>query len=133
MTNEPLFRKIDCHMLRAADLDAAIAFYGETLGHQLIWRTEEAVAFRLPECEAELVVHRRIGPETDMLVADADTAVQRLIAAGAQVVTPPFDVPIGRCAIVRDPFGNRLTLLDQSKGTYVTNDLGEVVAVAKKP
>ncbi len=129
----PLFRKIDCHMLRAEDLDSAIHFYGEVLGHELIWRTGDAAAFRLPETDAELVLHRSLGPETDMLVADADAAFRQLIEAGAEAVTPPFDIPIGRCAVVRDPFGNALTLLDQSKGGYVTNDHGEVTAVVKKP
>jgi lactoylglutathione lyase len=36
--------------------------------------------------------------------------------AGGEPVVAPFDIAIGRCARVRDPFGNELTLLDQSKG-----------------
>ena len=126
---EPVFRKIDCHMLRATDLDAAVAFYGQALGHQLVWRTEEAVAFRLPESDAELVVHRHLGPETDLLVRDADAAFRTLINAGAEPMNAPFDIPIGRCAVVKDPFGNRLTVLDQSKGQFVTDETGVVIGV----
>jgi predicted enzyme related to lactoylglutathione lyase len=32
---------------------------------------------------------------------------------------PPFDVAIGRCAVLEDPFGNVVCLLDMSKGRRV--------------
>jgi catechol 2,3-dioxygenase-like lactoylglutathione lyase family enzyme len=128
---EPLFRKIDCTMLRADDLDTAIAFYSG-LGHAMIWRSEEAVAFRLPETDAELVIHRRIGPETDLLVEDAAAAYETLLKAGALSIASPFEIPIGWCAVVKDPFGNVLTILDQSKGELRTDTDGTVVGVARK-
>jgi predicted enzyme related to lactoylglutathione lyase len=124
---EPLFRKLDKLLLRVDDLEAAIAFYGEALGHRLIWRDAEAAGFALPETDAELVVHLRIGPETDILVADADAAFAAFLAAGGAGVEAPFDIAIGRCARVRDPFGNLLVLLDQSKGRLVTGAGGRVV------
>jgi catechol 2,3-dioxygenase-like lactoylglutathione lyase family enzyme len=73
-TKQALFRKLDNHLLRVADLDAAITFYGDKLGHRLLWRSDEAAGFALPETDAELVVHLNIGPETDILVDDADDA-----------------------------------------------------------
>ena len=127
----PLFRKIDCIMLKADDLDAATRFYCG-LGHAVIWKTEEAVAFHLPETDTEFVVHKRIGPETDLLVEDADVAHQILVKAGARSVMAPFDIPIGRCAVVEDPFGNRLVVLDQSNGEFVTDEHRNVVGVAPK-
>src|ERR1700693_5731707 len=98
--SQPLFRKIDCHLLRVADLEAAIAFYGDKLGHRLLWRTEEAVGFELPETDAELVVHLRVGPETDILVNDVDEAFARFLRAGGETIQAPFDLAIGRCARV---------------------------------
>jgi catechol 2,3-dioxygenase-like lactoylglutathione lyase family enzyme len=71
----PLFRKLDNHMLRVADLDAAIVFYRDRLGHRLLWRTDEAVGFAMPDADAELVAHLNIGPETDILVEDVDEAL----------------------------------------------------------
>ena len=38
----------------------------------------------------------------------------------------PFDIPIGRCAVVADPWGSRLVLLDTSKGRLVTGEDGWV-------
>ena len=127
--SQPLFRKIDCHLLRVADLEAAIAFYRDKLGHRLLWRTEEAVGFALPETDAELVVHLNIGPETDIVVANVDAAYATFLNAGGESVQPPFDIAIGRCARIRDPFGNELTILDQSKGSLVTSPDGRVVGV----
>jgi catechol 2,3-dioxygenase-like lactoylglutathione lyase family enzyme len=96
-----LFRKLDNHLLRVADLDAAISFYQDKLGHRLSWRSDEAAGFALPETEAELVVHLKIGPETDILV--------------------------------RDPFGNELVLLDQSKGRLATDARGRVIGIEPRP
>jgi len=39
----------------------------------------------------------------------------------------PFDIPIGRCAVVNDPWGNRLVLLDVGKGSLVTDGDGRVL------
>ena len=129
---EALFRKLDNHLLRVDDLDAAIAFYRDKLGHRLIWRNDEAAGLALPETDAELVLHRRIGPETDIVVDDVDLAFKTFLAAGGQSVEPPFDIAIGRCARVRDPFGNVLVMLDQSKGKLTTDSQGRVTGVAPR-
>jgi predicted enzyme related to lactoylglutathione lyase len=33
-----------------------------------------------------------------------------------RVAEPPFDIEVGRAAVVEDPDGNRLVLLDLSRG-----------------
>jgi catechol 2,3-dioxygenase-like lactoylglutathione lyase family enzyme len=123
----PLFRKLDNLLLRVADLDAAISFYRDRLGHRVLWRSDEAVGFALPETDAELVVHLNIGPETDVIVENVDEAFAFFLSASGVAVEPPFDIAIGRCARVRDPFGNELILLDQSKGRLATDRDGRVI------
>jgi lactoylglutathione lyase len=125
----PLFRKLDNLLLRVADLDAAIAFYRDRLGHRVLWRSGEAVGFALPDTDAELVVHLHIGPETDVVVEDVDRAFALFLSAGGEVVEPPFDIAIGRCARARDPFGNLLVILDNSKGRLATDADGRVIGV----
>jgi Glyoxalase/Bleomycin resistance protein/Dioxygenase superfamily len=88
-------------LLRVADLDAAISFYGRKLGHRLLWRSHEAAGFALPETDAELVVHLHLGPETDILVDDVDEAFASFLLAGGVAIQPPFDIAIGRCARIR--------------------------------
>ena len=126
---QPLFRKLDNHLLRVSDLDAAISFYRDGLGHPLIWRDQEAAGFALPETDAELVVHLHIGPETDILVEDVNDAFAAFLSAGGEVVEPPFDIAIGKCARVRDPFGNVIVILDQSKGRLAVSADGRVIGV----
>ena len=46
------------------------------------------------------------------------------------MLVEPADIPIGRLAVVEDPFGNRLVLLDSTKGTYDTDESGAVTGVS---
>jgi predicted enzyme related to lactoylglutathione lyase len=123
-----LIRKVDCLRLYVSDLEAGLAFYRDRLGHALIWRTESAAGLRLPESEAELVIqteeHRQ---EVDLLVDSADEAAKFVEQAGGKVIVPPFDIQIGRCAVLEDPWGNPLVLLDTSKGLLKTDADGNVI------
>lgn len=126
----PLFRKIDSLQIRVPDLEAGLAFYRDQLGHTLIWRTATAAALRLPESGAELVLQtERSGPEIDLLVDSADEATARFVAAGGTVVAGPFDIMIGRCVVVDDPWGTRLVLLDMRNGPLRTDAAGNVIGV----
>jgi predicted enzyme related to lactoylglutathione lyase len=124
----PLFRKIDCLQVPVPDLEVGLTFYRDRLGHQLIWRTATSAGLRIPESEAELVLQtERPEMEANLTVASADEAAEAIAAAGGRVVVGPFDIPIGRCAVVADPWGNRLVVLDTSKGLLVTGPDGWVV------
>jgi predicted enzyme related to lactoylglutathione lyase len=129
--NDPLFIKVDCVMLKVADLDAALAFYSGALGHPVLWRRPDSAGLEMPGTKTELVLHTSLGPEVDLLVADIDDALRRFSEAGGETITGAFDIPIGRCAVVRDPFGNAIVMLDQTKGSFVTNAAGEVIRVEK--
>jgi lactoylglutathione lyase len=124
----PLFVKIDCLRLPVRDLDEALAFYGDRLGHTLIWRTGTAAGLRLPDSNAELVLQtERPEMETDLMVESVDVAIERFVAAGGRVLAWPFDIQIGKCAVVADPFGNVLVMLDASKGLLRVDDEGRVI------
>jgi lactoylglutathione lyase len=125
---KPLIRKVDCVRLYVTDLEAGLAFYRDQLGHELIWRTEVAAGLRLPESDAEIVLQtEQQAPEIDLLVDSADEAARRIEALGGNILVPPFDIPIGRCVVVSDPWGNPLVLLDMSKGMLKTDDEGRVI------
>ena len=125
---ESLMQKVDCVRLYVSDLDAGLAFYRDQLGHQLIWRTAEAVGLRMPDSATEIVLHlERKEPEIDFEVQSADGAAVCFEEAGGKVVAGPFDIQIGRCVVVEDPWGNELVLLDSSKGLLVTDDEGNVI------
>jgi len=123
-----LIRKVDCVRLYVPDLEAGLAFYRDRLGHELIWRTKTAAGLRLPESEAELVLQtEEQRQEVDLLVSSADEAARIIEQAGGKVIVPPFEIPVGRCVLLEDPWGNPLVLLDTSKGLLETDSDGNVI------
>ena len=123
-----LFKKIDCHSIPVADLDAALTFYRDGLGHELIWRDDAAAGLRLPDSDAELVLHTDARPiETDLLVASVPAAIARFVEAGGKVIVEPFEISIGLCAVIEDPWQNRLVILDSSMGLLQSDAEGNVI------
>ena len=102
------------------------------LGHGLLWRNDEVgqAGLSLPESDTEIVLTTQEGYAPSWLVTDADQAADAIVAAGGKLVAEPFDIPVGRLAVVADPFGNVLVLLDLSRGRYVTDADGRVTRVA---
>jgi len=124
----PLFQKIDCIRLHVSDLDEALAFYRDRLGHDLVWRSEGVAGLHLPDTDAEIVLHTDgHGQDIDFKVESADEAAARFVAAGGTILVPPFDIQIGRCVVVADPWGNPLVLLDTSKGLLITDEAGNII------
>ena len=129
--SEPLLRKVDCVQVFVPGLEAGLAYYRDGLGHEVLWRTATAIGLRLPDSDAELVLQtERSRIEVDLLVESADAAAERVAAAGGTVAVAPFEIPIGRCVVVRDPWGNELVLLDTSKGLLTTDAEGNVTGSA---
>src|SRR5262245_13634060 len=123
-----LFEGVDCLSIPVPDLDAALAFYSAKLGHELIWRIDAAAGLRLPGSNAELVLHTGERPmETDLTVVSVPEALMRFTAAGGKILKGPFEIQIGRCAVVADPWGNVLIILDKSKGTLQVDEDKRVI------
>ncbi len=127
----PLLRAVDAVTIPVPDLDAGLRFYRDHLGHQLRWRNDKLgqAGLALPGSKTELVLTTELDYAPNWLVTSADQAALAVRDAGGRIITGPFDIPVGRVAVVTDPFGNTLVLLDLSKGHYVTDDAGNVTAV----
>ena len=119
MATGGIFRRVDAVTVPVPDLDAGLRYYGQALGHRLIWRNDAVgqAGLALPDGDSELVLTTRQSYEPNWLVDSVDEAVELLTGHGGDLVTAPFDIPVGRAAVVRDPFGNTLVLVDLSKGT----------------
>lgn len=131
MVSTPLFQNVDAVTVPVPDLDTGLRFYRDQLGHSLLWRNDELgqAGLRLPDGDTELVLTTRLPYTPNWLVDSVDDAVTPIVSAGGRVVTAPFDIPVGRVAVVEDPFGNPLVLVDLSKGRYTTDDSGSVTGV----
>ena len=125
---EPLLRQVDCVQIPVPDLDAGLRFYRDGLGLELKWRHATQAGLRLGDTELVLQTERP-DLETDFLVDSAEEAVHRVEEAGGTVLFAPEDIPVGRVAVVSDPFGNPLVLIDLSKGTFLTDHDGNVTGV----
>ncbi len=126
---EPLFQKVDCISLPVKDLEGALEFYHDKLGHSLAWRTDSEAGLDFADGSVELVLRLNNNPpETDIMVESAIKAAKRFEKAGGSVVAGPFDIKIGKCVVVKDPWGNHLVLLDSSKGLLKTDEEGYVVS-----
>lgn len=132
---KPLLRSVDAVTFHVSDLDSGLDFYVDRLGHSLRWRNDDIgqAALTLPESATEIVLSTRHGYEPNWLVDSADDAAATVEAAGGTVISPPVDIPVGRVAVVADPFDNVLVLVDLSKGRYATDEQGTVTGVVAEP
>ncbi len=108
--------------LSTSDLDAAKRFYGDVFG----WETDtfavgdlDVSLFRLPgfvggepEQPVPADVIAAAAPsedparwDVDFWVEDTDATAARATELGGTAIAPPFDVPIGRRAVLADPQG----------------------------
>jgi len=125
---DPLFRKIDCLMFNVASLEEGLQFYRDKLGLALVWKTDKGAGLQVGESELVLGQGPPKAPETDITVESAEAAARRFVEAGGSIVAGPFDIRIGKCVVVADPWGNQLVLLDTTKGLLKTDADGNVIA-----
>ncbi|GIF25030.1 catechol 2,3-dioxygenase-like lactoylglutathione lyase family enzyme [Actinoplanes tereljensis] len=112
-----MLRKIDCVMLRVPDLNAGVAFYVDSMGLQELWRDETSVGLGFPETDAELVLHTLHLPPDCPVHYLVDDAREAAATWPGRVRTPPFEIEVGWCAILEDPFTNPIAILDLTKGS----------------
>jgi lactoylglutathione lyase len=126
-TNGALFNDVDCVQIPVPDLDAGLAFYCDALGHKLIWRTPTAAGLQMTDSPSEIVIQtERPELEVNLSTTSADAAARRFVEAGGTLIVPPFDIAIGRCVVAQDPWGNRLVMLDHTRGRLLINSNREV-------
>ena len=125
-------RKVDAITVRVPSLDEGLAFYRDLLGHLVLWRNDATgqVGLSVSDSDTELVLTTEHGYEPNWLVSSVDEATETFRRSGGRVLADPVDIAVGRLAVVADPFGNRIVLVDLSKGRYDTGEDGAVVGVS---
>lgn len=123
-----MLRKIDCVMIRVDNIEAAAAYYAEVFGLRPQWSGDDSIGLVFPETDAEVVLHCDpnipSSVEVHYLVDDVVAVVADYTAKGCRVLVQPFDITIGKCAVIQDPFGTRLCILDMTKGPRPLNLAG---------
>ena len=125
-----LFTKIDCVRIPVPNLDNGLEFYSKKLGHQLLWKTELSAGLILEDDKSEIVLYTKGNDlEIDFKVDNVEMAVKEFTKIGGRVVEPIFDITIGKCVIVEDPWNNKYVLLDSSKGLLKTDSNKNVIGL----
>lgn len=101
---------------------------------KLVWKNDKGMGFLFNDGVTELVIQNEDQyQETDIKVSSVIDAVEEIKNAGGKVLKGPFDIKIGKCAVIEDPWGNKMVILDSTKGTFVTDDEGNIVGQEIKP
>lgn len=114
-----MFKKVDCVRIQVPDLDEALDFYRDKLGMELAWRRgKEEAGLKMSESDSEIVLIREEleHPELDLKVESVEKSIEMFVQAGGRVLVEPFEIAIGMCSVVEDPWRNQFVILDTSKG-----------------
>lgn len=109
--------KIDSIMYRVTDLENAAQFYENQLGLKRIWTDSERkmIGFALKEGDSEIVIHNDSSipnPDFSFLVTDVVRLCEDFKKEGQQICLDPIDVRCGKFAILSDPDGNKIPIID---------------------
>ena len=128
-----IFKNIDCIELYVSDINEGIQYYCDSMGLKLLWRNEDMVGLGMENDITEIVLQsQRKQVLVDIKVESVDESIEKIKEAGGTVEYGPFDVPIGRCAVILDKWHNKYVILDMTKGRYVTDEDGNVTSVRKE-
>lgn len=114
-----MLRKIDRILLRVPHLEAAVRYYRDEMGLELLKQEKLIATFRLKEDDAELILHADPDLPAEavyFLVEDVRKIYEQRKEKKLQFLSPPQKTSRGFRAAVRDPFGQILNLLDRTSG-----------------
>lgn len=112
--------KIDNIMYYVSDPVKALAFYQNVLGLKEVWEDKDAkmIGFTLEKSDAEVVIHWDSNlPEFDYsyLVENVEEFVKDFKSKGGTLDFGPIEVRPGKCAILLDPDGNKIPIIDLTR------------------
>lgn len=125
---KPLFKYVDCIQFYTPDLQEGMQYYCNSLGMKVIWKSDTSIGLGMQEGITEIVIqNERNDQEIDIKVESVIDAISDIEKAGGQIICGPFDIKIGKCAVVKDPWNNQYVILDSTKGTFITDDEGNII------
>jgi predicted enzyme related to lactoylglutathione lyase len=92
------------------------------------WKTENSVGLGMDEDVTEVVLHSSgRKSEVDFKVDSVIDAIKEIEKVGGRVFTEPFDIKIGKCAVVKDLWNNEYVILDLAKCTFIADEEGNII------
>lgn len=124
-----LLKCVDCIELYVPELEEGINYYSK-LGLKVLWKNDTSVGMGMEDDSAEILLqNERKKMNVDFKVESVINAVDKIKEIGGEIICEPFDIPIGKCAVVRDKWLNEYVILDMIKGRYITDKDGNILGV----
>jgi len=113
-------RKIDAVLIKVKNLEKTAKFYTTLMGMKRGWTDTEnqMIGLLFPDNDTELVLHcddTLPNPNISYQVKDVLSFVEQYREAGYKVLREPFDIRCGKCAILQDPEGHNIEVMDITK------------------
>ncbi len=109
-------QKVDNIMYRVKNLTEGERFYRDVLGLKKVWedKARKMIGFRLEQSDAEIVIHAdpNLGNfEFSYLVENVEEFIKER-GGKTKVAFGPIDVRTGKYAVLEDPDGNQIPIID---------------------
>ncbi len=116
----PILKKVDAVMFLVEDINDAATFYEDVMGMRRGWTDEEnsLIGMLFPGNDTELVLHTNSSlpnPNVSFQVEDVELFVKLYEQKGYKVLVEPFEIRCGKCAVLEDPYGNGIEVMDLTK------------------
>lgn len=122
-----MLKKVNGVLVRVEALEEGIKFYQDQLGMELLWKKEDIAAVALGD--TQFVISTNLNPETNIEVDSVEDTVKIFTESGGMLVGSVEDIYVGKLAVVADPFGNKLTLMDYTKGHHKLDESLNVIGL----
>jgi predicted enzyme related to lactoylglutathione lyase len=128
-----MFLSLDYLYVPAGDIEAAVRFYTEQLGGELVWKIHAfetwVAAVRLSASGPMVLLAAHLQGTTPILiyrVEHLESTVAELHARGWRAESGPFEIPNGPCYTFRDPEGVRLAIYENQRPDVAKNFVGRI-------
>lgn len=113
-------KKVDAVLYLVEDIYKAAEFYEDTMGLKRGWIDDEnqMIGLLFPGNDTELVLHtdkNLPNPNVSYQVENVEEFVESYKKKGYKVTVEPFEIRCGKCAILEDPFGSSIEIMDLTK------------------
>lgn len=117
-----MFLSLDYLYVPARDINAAITYYTEILGGELLWKIHEFNAWvacvRLSKSQPLLLLADHLEGNSPILIYQVENlkkSIAALQARGWVAESGPFEIPNGPCFRFHDPMGTRLAIYENQR------------------
>lgn len=112
-------------------MEKEIFYYTHKIGLKLIWKTQDSYGLGMNHDITEVVLSTERIPSIQFKVDSVEEVLPKILSTGGKVISAPFDINIGHCAVIVDPWDNSYCILDMTNGTYQVDKNGNVIGIKK--